>query len=112
MTRSPGRCYPMSQNAGVSKLDLEAIEARQLAADASIDRGQWDHVAESQADVPALIARIRELEGSTRVIHDKMKHEAEEMKRLLDGPGFSSKAYDETHGKFKAYFDAWRELVD
>ncbi|MDJ0454396.1 hypothetical protein [Gordonia amicalis] len=47
----------------MSTLDLDAIEARQFLADAVIDRGQWDDVAESQADVPALVARVRELEA-------------------------------------------------
>ncbi|AXQ64753.1 hypothetical protein HOV03_gp44 [Gordonia phage Asapag] len=96
----------MPQNAGVSKINLEAITDDVAMAARSPEMAR--HVALDHT--PHLIARIRELEASTRVIHDKMKLEAEEMKRLLDGPGFSPKAYDETHGRFKAYFDAWTEL--
>ncbi|QYC53713.1 hypothetical protein SEA_LEROY_47 [Gordonia phage Leroy] len=109
----------MPQNADIPGIDLDAIERRwstdggmgnPRGAEDYTDAGCRIFAEHGFRDVPALIARIRELEASTRVIHDKMKLEAEEMKRLLDGPGFSPKAYDETHGRFKAYFDAWTEL--
>ncbi|MCF3939923.1 hypothetical protein [Gordonia tangerina] len=56
----------------MTDIDLAAVELRAASAWVSIDYcgRPWDDVARSQADVPALVSRIRELEAIVRKISE------------------------------------------
>ena len=64
-------------------IDLNAIEARAEAANSGLTR----HIEASAEDVPALIARVRELESVVGILRNQLAYERYDVDALIaDAP--------------------------